>query len=101
MQRSQKPATFFEKLMAQPAPKDCMPPSTQQVNFYHEYMSEVTSALRLAPPAAKQRLEELDGKAKSICETIRQSIPSADRVNDTRVEIVAVRKDLLQALQAR
>jgi hypothetical protein len=101
MQRSQKPATFFERLMGEPAPKDCMPPSAQQVNLYHEYMSEVTSALRLPPPAAKQRLEELNGKAKTICETIRQSIPSADRVNDTRVEIVAVRKDLLEALQAR
>jgi hypothetical protein len=101
MQRSQKPATFFERLMGQPAPKDCMPPSAQQVNLYHDYMSEVTAALDLAPAAAKQRLAELDDKAKTICETIRQSIPSADRVNDTRIEIVTAREDLLEALQTR
>lgn len=101
MQRSQKPASFFESLMGQPAPKDCMPPSAQQVKVYHEYMSEVTSALRLPPPAAKEQLAKLDGKAQTICETIRQAIPSADRVNDARVEIVSARKNLLEALQAR
>lgn len=101
MQRSQKPATLFEKLIGHPAPKDCMPPSAQQVNLYHDYMSEVSAALHLPPAAAKQRLAELDNKAKIICETVRQSIPSADRVNDTRVEIVTARQDLLAALRAR
>jgi hypothetical protein len=101
LQRSQKPATFFENLMGQPAPRDCMPPSAQQVKVYHEYMSDVTAALRLPPPAAKPRLAELEGKEKNICETIRQAIPSADRVNEARSEITAARKDLLDALGAR
>lgn len=101
MQRSQKPASLFERLMGQAAPKDCMPPSIQEVRRYHAYMSDVAAALRLSPTAARQRLSELDSKEKSICETIRVAIPSSERVNEARVEIVAVRKDLLEALSAR
>ncbi|MGP0019350.1 MAG: hypothetical protein ACLPHP_12325 [Candidatus Sulfotelmatobacter sp.] len=101
LQRSQKPATLFEKLMGQAAPKDCMPPSAQQVKVYREYMSDVASALRLQASETKQRLADLDGKSKSICEAIRQAIPSAERVNDARVEVVSARKDLLDALQVR
>jgi hypothetical protein len=101
LQRSQKPATFFERLMGQPAPKDCVPPSAQQVKVYHQYMSDVASALRVPAPEVKSRLAALDGEAKNICEAIRIAIPSPDRVNDARVEIAAARKELLESLQAR
>jgi hypothetical protein len=101
LQRSQKPATFFERLMGQSAPKDCIPPSAQQVNVYHQYMSDVASALRVPPSEVNPRLAALDGEAKNICEAIRQAIPSPDRVNDARVEIAAARKNLLDALQAQ
>jgi hypothetical protein len=100
MQRSQNPAALFESLMGVPAPKGCVPPSAQQMKLYHEYMNEVTSALRLPPPATKQRLAKLDLPAKNICEAIRVSIPSPQRVNDARIEIIATRKELLDALAA-
>jgi len=101
LQRSQKPATFFERLMGQPAPKDCVPPSAQQVKVYHHYMSDVASALRVPPSEVKPRLAALDGEAKNICDAIRVAIPSAERVNDARVKITAARKELLESLQAR
>jgi hypothetical protein len=101
LQRSQKPSTFFERLMGQPAPKGCVPPSAQQVRVYHQYMSDVASALRLPAPEVKPRLAALDGEANNICEAIRLAIPSPDRVNDARVEVAAARKDLLEALQAQ
>jgi hypothetical protein len=101
MQRSQKPATLFEKIMGQAAPKECMPPSTQQVELYHGYMSDVASALRLPPPATRGRLVELESKAQNICKTIRQAIPSPERVNDAREEIATARGDLLAALAGR
>jgi uncharacterized protein YggU (UPF0235/DUF167 family) len=101
MQRSKKPAGLFESLMGEPAPKGCVPPSSPQVQAYHSYMSDVAAALRLPPAATKQRLVELDGKAKSICEAIRQAIPSPERVNDARIEIIAARQALLQSLQTR
>lgn len=101
MQKSQNPSGFFESIMGKPAPKGCVPPSAQQVKLYHEYMSDVEAALRLPPPATKQRLAELDVKAKNICETIRLSIPSSERVNDARIEIITARTELLTALMAR
>jgi hypothetical protein len=101
IQRSQQPASLFERMMGQSAPKDCMPPSGQQVQLYHEYMGDVAGALRLPPPATKARLADLEEKEKRICETIRMGIPSSTRVNDTRVEIIAARKDLLELLGTR
>ena len=99
MQSSKNPAGLFESLMGEPAPKGCVPPSPQQVQAYHGYMSDVAAALRLKPDATKQRLTELDRKAKGICEPIRVAIPSAQRVNDARIEVIAARQALLQALQ--
>ena len=98
VQRSQKPAAVFEKLMGQLAPKNCVPPSRQQVKVYHDYMSDVTAALRLQPEAAKDRLAALGVEKKKICEAIQMAIPSAERVNSERSEIVQARKDLLAAL---
>lgn len=99
VQRSQEPTTLWEKMMGQSAPADCMPPNAQEVGLYHAYMSEVASALRLPPPAAKQSLADLDSKEKTLCESIRIAIPSADRVNDARLEIISARSELLKALR--
>jgi hypothetical protein len=101
MQHSQNPVALYESLMGAPAPKACVPPSAQQVQAYHAYMSAVTAALRLPPPATKQRLAELGGKEKSICEAIRQTIPNSQKLNDARIEVIAVRGGLLQSLQAK
>lgn len=99
MQRSRNPAGLFESVMGKPAPKGCVPPSPQQVQAYHGYMSDVAAALRLEPAATNQRLVELDGKAKGICEAIRVAIPSPQGVNNARVEFMTARQALLQALQ--
>ncbi len=101
LQRSQNPAALYESLMGATLPKDCVPPSTQQVQAYSNYMSDVAAALRLPPPAAKQRLAELDGAAKVLCEAIRQVIPAPQRVNDARIEVTVAREALLQALQTK
>jgi hypothetical protein len=101
LQHSQKPASFFESLMGEVAPKDCMPPKAEEMKLYREYMGDVANALRSPPPAAKQRLIDMGGKAEAICETLRKTIPNADRVNDARVEMIATRKELLNLLAAR
>jgi hypothetical protein len=100
-QRSKQPESLFESLMGRPAPKGCVPPSSQQVETYHDYMKDVSVALRLPPAATKQRLTELDPKLKKICEAIRIAIPSPERVNETRIEVIAARQSLLQVLQPK
>ncbi|MFI5097671.1 MAG: hypothetical protein ACHQT6_06815 [Candidatus Acidiferrales bacterium] len=99
LQSSRNPAGLFESLMGESAPKGCVPPSPQQVQLYHGYMSDVAAALRLKTAATNQRLAELDSKARGICEAIRVAIPSPQRVNDARIEVITARQALLQALQ--
>jgi hypothetical protein len=99
--RSKDPAGLFEKMMGQSAPKECMPPSQHQIDLYHEYMAKVVAILRLPPASAKPRLAQLDPQEYGICETIRDSIPSAQRVNDERMEVMAARTKLLHVLETK
>jgi hypothetical protein len=101
MQHSQNPAALYESMMGEPAPKTCVPPEVRQLRAYQEYMSEVAATLRLPPATSKQRLVELDGKAKSLCQAIRNLIPSSERVNHARIEIMTERQALLEALQTK
>jgi hypothetical protein len=101
LQRSKQPKGLFESLMGGIAPKECVPPSAQQVRAYHSYMNDVTGALRLPPAATKQRFASLDAKLKNICEAIRVAIPSPERVNEARMEVIAARQLLLPALQPK
>jgi hypothetical protein len=101
LQRSKQPQGLFERLMGVTAPKGCVPPSAQQVQAYHSYMNDVAGALRLPPAATNQRLAALDAKRKNICEAIRVAIPSAERVNEARTEVIAARQLLLQTLQPK
>jgi hypothetical protein len=64
-------------------------------------MTDVAAALRLPPPETKARIAELEGKAKNVCEAIRRMIPLPQHVNDARIEIIAARETLLQALQIK
>jgi len=99
LQRSQEPATLFQRMMGQVSPKDCMPPNAQQLRAYHDYMSRVTAALRQPPAVTTERLSELQGTKARICEAIEQAIPSPEQVNATRVEVTSARREVLEALE--
>jgi hypothetical protein len=101
LRRSSNPSGTYEKVMGEPAPKSCVPPDAQEVQTYDEYMTDVAAALRLPPPETKARIAELEGKAKNVCEAIRRMIPLPQHVNDARIEIIAARETLLQALQIK
>jgi hypothetical protein len=100
-QHSKRPEELFESVMGIPAPKGCVPPSARQVEAYHDYMNDVAAALRVPPTATKQRLVELDGKLKNICEAIRIAIPSPERVNEARMDVLTARQSLLEALPTK
>lgn len=101
LQRSQEPTSLYESMLGEPSPKECVPPGALEVQAYRQYMSAVSAALRLPPPAAKERIAGLDGKEKGICRAIRNLIPSSQRVNDARIEILTERQALLEALQTK
>jgi len=87
--------------MGEPVPKSCVPPGAKDVRQYEEYMTDVAAALRLPPSKTRQQLARLQSKERSVCEAIQRIIPSPERVNDARVEIVSAREILLQALLAK
>jgi len=101
LQETQHPRKFYEELMGEPAPKGCIPPSPAQLKLYHAYMTAAGAALRLPPPEAKERLTALQGQQDNICESIRVAIPSAQRVNDERTQVIRTRQDLLEALRSK
>jgi hypothetical protein len=98
LQQSRQPADLYRRMMGEPVFRSCLPPNAQQLKAYRVYMNDVAAALHLPPPKAKQRINELEVEKRSICDTLLQAIPSAQRVNDVRTEIVSTRKVLLDAL---
>jgi hypothetical protein len=101
LQHSQNPVALYESLMGEPVPKSCVPPGAKDVRQYEEYMTDVAAALRLPPSEMRQQFARLQGKERSICEAIQRIIPSPERVNDARIEVVSARETLLQALLAK
>src|SRR5579871_172369 len=98
LRQSAKPKSFYESLMGDAAPGDCLRPTDEQLKPFDAYLADIASALKLPPPAAKQRIAELEGKKQTICEALRRAIPNASRSNDERADTIAQRKSLLDAL---
>jgi hypothetical protein len=101
LQHAKDPVAFYVSLVGEPKPETCIPPTSQEVRAYENYILEVAAALRLPPSAASQKLNELDSKAALICEPIRRMVPKPQHVNDARTTIVNSREALLQALQTK
>lgn len=99
LQHSLDPAGTYASVMGVRPSEQCVPPSSQEVQAYHEYMSNVRGALRLAPAATKLRLDELEAKRKRLCEDVQMTIPAPFRLNDARIDLSTARGALLRALQ--
>jgi hypothetical protein len=100
LQQSHQPADLYKSIMGMPAFKGCVPPNARQLQAYRGYMNEVATALRLPPSTTSGRLEELETKKQAVCESLRHAIPSAQMVNNNRIDMISARKDLLDALAA-
>lgn len=98
VRQAQDQRGFYEKILGQAAPKDCVPPNAQQMSAYHDYMRKVADALRLPIPIAKTQIEGLVADRKKICSAIEVGIPSPERTNEARQEIASARADLLAVL---
>jgi hypothetical protein len=82
-------------------PEGAVVPSAADLHKFREYMAGVKAALRLSPDATKERLEMLETQKRTLNELIRQLVPAPKKVNESRVEVIAARKQLLELLAVK
>jgi hypothetical protein len=95
------PRAAYESLMGEPMPSGAGVPSLEDTGRFREYMASVQAVLNLPPDTAKARLLTLQTQKRALPEVIQRLIPSAQKVNDARLEILAARKELLETLAAK
>lgn len=95
------PGAVYEAMMGKPAPKQGIPPSTQEIRAYREYMLAVQAALREPPAKAKTLLDDLETKRRSLGEVEQNLIPNPQKPNAARTELMTARAKLVQALAAK
>jgi hypothetical protein len=101
LQAAPNPSTAYEAIMGSPAPKQGLPPSAAEIQAYREYMLAVQAALREPPQKAKSLLESLEARRSNLGEVEQAMIPSTQKSNAARIEVMTARAALINALAAK
>ena len=64
-------------------------------------MVSVQATLNLPPETTKTRLGALEMQKQSLSEAIQRLIPSAQKLNDARLETLAARTELIETLASK
>jgi hypothetical protein len=95
------PRATYESVMGEPMPGGAGLPSLEDVEKFRKYLANVQTALNLPPGTTKPQLIALESQKRVLPEAIQRLIPSAQKVNDARLELLAARKELLETLATR
>ena len=98
LRKAPNPSGLYESIMRQPAPKQGLPPTTQEMAAYWDYMMAVQAALRQSPAKAKILIDELKTKGQKLSDIEKSMIPNAVKPNEMRLEVAAAREKLLEAV---
>jgi hypothetical protein len=98
LKHSKVPKAFYEASMGEPMPEGVVVPSPREVAAFRQYMAAVKATLKLSPDLAKAQLEMLGAQKRTLNELAQRLTPAPGRVNDSRAELVAARKALLEVL---
>ena len=101
LRASKDPRTTYQASMEEAMPEGLEIPSPKELSKFREYMAGAMAALKLSPDAAKSTLEMLGTQKQALNEFIRHLIPSPQKVNESRAEVVSVRKGLIIALGSK
>lgn len=94
------PGAFYEEI-GMPVPKQGIPPTTQEIEEFREYMLAVQAALGEPPAKAKTLIDGLEPKRRTFGEVEQNLIPGTQGLNAMRAELIAARAELMQALTPR
>ena len=95
------PRTAYESVMGEPMPSGAGVPTLEDAEKFRKYMVSVQTALNLPPQTTKTRLVALETQKRSLSEAIQRLIPSAQKLNDARLETLAARKELIEAVASK
>lgn len=101
LRSSKTPRAHYEASMGEALPEGAVVPSRKDLSGFREYMAGVKAALKLSPGAAKARLEMLGTQKQTLNELTRQLTPAPQKVNESRFEVLAARRAVLEALGPR
>jgi hypothetical protein len=101
LKSSKIPKAAYEASTGEAMPEGASIPAPKDLSRFRAYMAGVKGALQLSPDAAKERLEMLGTQKQALNELIRRVVPSPQKVNESRSEVLAARKALLVALGAK
>lgn len=96
LRTSTNPRAIFKE-MGEPVPKG-VPPTAREIQAYREYILGAEAALREPPAKAKTLLHDLEPKLLALGALEQAFIPSANALNNARVEAWTARAELMQAL---
>ena len=101
LRTSKDPKATYQASMGEAMPEGSEIPSPKELIKFREYMAGAMAALKLSPDAAKSTLEMLGTQKQALNEFIRHLIPSPQKVNESRAEVVSARKGLIIALGSK
>ena len=92
-------AATFQEFFGHSEPAGAQPPTQQDFAAYRATMSEIISAFQLPAAQTKGRLEQIMPKVKNLSPVVQEVIPKYVRTNDARLQVIADKDALLQALK--
>ena len=95
------PKTLYESIAGKPMPSGAEVPGTEDTRRFNAYMASAQAALNLPPDATKMKLSALETQKRALPEVVQMLIPSAQRVNDARLEVFTARKELAESLATK
>jgi hypothetical protein len=94
------PRALYETFFGEPAPSSLTVPSSAEIAQFQNLMEKAADALRLNYAAAPE-LDGLQRQIAAVHPAIERALPSLTRVNAARLETVAARQALLNAIASR
>lgn len=95
------PAALYQSLTGAPMPQGAKVPNSQDIHAYQEYTNAAQDALNLSPDAANLKLLTLEPQRRALPVIVQNTIPYPLKMNESRAEVSAARKELLDILSAR
>jgi hypothetical protein len=101
LQTKPKAEAEYEAMTGNAPVPGCIPPTSDEIKMFQEYLSDVRASFRLGEQEAKKRIEALEPTRKKLCASEQNLIPSAQRTNEARLQLRATKDALQQTLRGK
>ena len=99
--KAKDPKDKYKELMNEELTGKEKLPTAADLAAFRGFMGEVAAALRMPPADARDRLQNLRERKKSLNPLLQNVIPNFEKVNTEREELLTARQETLKALAAK